>query len=282
MLPLFNHGTGLLRLLAVVFFCVMTMPIWADSFEVPQESPPTMLLDRDDVFVRNPVQKAEIEERLLAFRDKHQYPIYLIVLNNSIGFDIGERLQQVRESWLGKQEGIILCVDVSTYKFYMNEPVPQLDEATGEITLARLLPEMPLLIRPTCARLAITGKEQKLHGIKLIEHYTYGFLQVADTELSKATPRSIAPTVLWGSIIALVLGGVLIYYVIERSRRRHELEFQKHTNYEVYRFPRVYMPVRLGAVNGGMISKHEYDNDSSRPVNLQEKVRTKKVRWGKE
>lgn len=280
MLDHLNQFKWLSRWLAVVILGVLGLgSLLAQSFPIP-EAPASMLLDRDDVFVRHPQQKKDIEARLLAFREKHAYPVYAIVLNNSIGFDIGERLQAARDAWLGKKEGIILCVDVSTYRFYMNEPTPQIDESSGEVVLARLLPEMPLVIRPSCERLAIQGKEQKLHGISLIEHYVYGFLDAADAELTKETPRAISPVVLWSSVGGLLLGGLLIYGLIERSRRRHALRFQKNTNYEVYRFPRVYMPVRLGAVHGGMISKHVYDNGNGTPINYQEKVRTKKVRWG--
>ena len=255
----FPRGNAAFLRCLFAFFGLMLVGLDAKTFDLP-EAPESMVWDRDEVFVRTPERKAALEKALLEFREKYDFPVYLITINNSIAIDLRESMMLAREKWLTGSDGILLCVDTSTYRLVTEEVTSSYHDENGCQTAQRLLTAMPAVIRPAYNSLAVSAKKQHINGIPLIEHYTLGVLQIVGQELDRPAVPEVSRRVLWSLIGACTVVVLLGFWLIERARRRSESRRAKESNYSIYRFPRVTRPWRLGGTSGGMICQRKFGN----------------------
>ncbi len=59
------------------------------------------------------------------------FPIYLITINNSIAIDLRESMMLARDKWLTGSDGILLCVDTSTYRLVTEEVTSSFHDEDG-------------------------------------------------------------------------------------------------------------------------------------------------------
>lgn len=255
----FSQGNVAFLRRMLACFALMLVGLEAKTFDLP-DAPESMVWDRDEVFARAPERKKVLEEALVAFREKYDFPIYLITINNSIAIDLRESMMRAREKWLTGPDGILLCVDTSTYRLITEEVTSSYHENEGSTPAPRLLTAMPAIIRPAYTALAISAKKQHINGIPLIEHYTLGVLKIVGQELDRPAVPEVAPRILWPIVVGCTLAAFLGFWLIERTRRRTESRRAKESNYSIYRFPRVTRPWRLGGTSGGMICQRKFGN----------------------
>jgi hypothetical protein len=255
----FSRGSVAFLRYVLACFGLMLIGLEAKTFDLP-EAPESMVWDRDQVFVRAPERKAALEKALLEFRDKYDFPIYLITINNSIAIDLRESMMRAREKWLTESDGILLCVDTSTYRLVTEEVTSSYHDENDSKNAQRLLTAMPAVIRPAYTSLALSARKQHINGIPLIEHYTLGVLQVVGQELDRPAVPEVSRRALWSVIGACTMTALLGFWLIERARRRSESRRAKESNYFIYRFPRVTRPWRLGGTSGGMICQRKFGN----------------------
>ena len=258
----FSFGNAGLFRLVVAVFLLLSVDLPAKTFDLP-DAPESMLWDRDEVFVRAPERKAALEKALLAFREKYDFPIYLLTINNSIAIDLRESMMLARDKWLTGSDGILLCVDTSTYRLVTEEVTSSFHDEDGSQTAQRLLTAMPAVIRLAYTSLALSAKKRHINGIPLIEHYTLGVLEVVGQELDRPAVPEVPRSVFWAMVGGCIVATLLGFWLIERARRRTESRRAKESNYSIYRFPRVTRPWRLGGTSGGMICQRKFGNPPS-------------------
>ncbi len=252
--------------MSLVGMLLISCPILveAKSFVIPA-APARMLWDKDAVFERAPAKKAELENALIEFRERNNYSVYLIVIDNSIGFDIGESLMFTRQKWLENKDGVLLCVDIGDFRLHLEENPISLDDVSGASYTPRLLREMPAVIRPACNSLADSAKARHINGIPLVEHYTLGMLKVIGDQLHRPASARVPTWAVVSAVVALLLLGLLVFWWIVNANVRLA-DQRRRENASIYRFPRIALPIRLGGVSGGMISNRQYANGDGRSV----------------
>jgi hypothetical protein len=103
-------------------------------------APANLVLDEARVFARDPQRLAVVSETLGILEDRHGYRLYLATYSTLIGRSLKDQAALLEAKWLAGQPGMVLVLEVDSYKFQFGQAPPLKDEIEPGKVIERIRP----------------------------------------------------------------------------------------------------------------------------------------------
>jgi uncharacterized membrane protein YgcG len=220
-----------------------------EEFPIPP-APDNRVLDEARLFARNPERLAMIAETLAALEARHRYRLYFAIYDTLIGRTLKDQAALLQGEWLAGQPGLVLVLEVDSFKFQFGQAPPATEEIEPGNTVERARPtdfapiELERIIAELAESLQAATSDRQLFA-EALSTGVAGRISVRLDERAAAPAAGTRTRMVALAIGLLAVTGLLALLVVAGLKRVEARARERLV------FPRVAVGMRLGAPYGG-------------------------------